>query len=324
MAIEVLIGYVRLKAAIRKKFDSPERFAIGDTYSGRLNYLLNIAIPLSILLGILVYGNWVPLKAILEGPNLKVNWEEGRALVSPDESSRILAFGVWKDKWLVLVESEEGTKEIRVIDADGSISGQSFQTPAYIQPACGELPVDGETLLIADTNTRMVLGIDLNSSLASKKAIINLTLPFGYLRMTAMATTLWNNKSVWLIANYLYTRKTYIVDPDIALKKGSVLGGVIGSYTNGGFPSGIVVLNGEIIELNKSPFNALIYIASLEKLFQGSNLLESSKRKLSVPDKNCLGLAISGNELILISGLGRTFHVPLKDVLSKTWKDINS
>ena len=323
MVVEVLIGYVRLKAAIRKKFDSQERFAIGDIYSGRLNYFLNIAIPLSIFLGILIYGNWVPLKAILEGPNLKIKWEEGRALVSPDEKARILAFGAWKDKWLVLLESEDGAKEIRVIDADGSISGQSFEAPAYIQPACGELPVDGETLLIADANTRLVLGIDLKSSLASKKAIISLTLPFGYLRMTAMATTLWNNKSVWLIANYLYTRKTYIVDPDIALKKGSVLGGVIGSYTNGGFPSGIVVLNGEIIELNKSPFNTLIYIASLDRALQGSNLLEASKRRLSVPDKRCLGLAISGEKLILISELGKTFQVPLKDVLSKTWEELN-
>ena len=248
MAIEVLAGYVRLKAGIRKKFDSQERFKLGDTYSGPVNYILNTAIPLLTLIAILICGNWVPLRAIMDKPNTALNWKEGQVIAFPEESSRLLSFGVWNNKWLAFFENGNSTKEIRVFNPDGSFSGENFEAPAYIQPACEELPVDGDTLLIADNTTRLVMGIDLKTSLATKKTVITLTLPFGYLRMTAIATTRWNNKTVWLVSNYLYTRKTYVVDPDIALKKGSVLGGVIASYTNGGFPSGLVVSNGEVIE----------------------------------------------------------------------------
>ncbi|MCX5872399.1 MAG: CDP-alcohol phosphatidyltransferase family protein [Deltaproteobacteria bacterium] len=324
MAIEVLIGYVRLKAGIKKKFDSQEHSTQSHIYSGHMNHVLNIVIPLTVLAGILVYGNWIPLRAIMDSPNLKLNWEEGRTILSHEDNSKILSFGVWNDKWLGLFECEDGSKEIRIINADGSFSGQRFEAPAYIQPACEELPLDGETLLIADNTTRLVMGIDLTASLESKKAVITLTLPYGYLRMTAIATTLWNNKTVWLVANYLFTRKTYIVDPDIAVKKGSVLGGVIGSYTNGGFPSGLVVSNGEVIELNKSPLNSLIYTASLNRMLQGENLLQATKKRIAPPNTNCLGLAISGGKLMIISEQGKTFHVPLKEVLGKYSLELNS
>ena len=219
---------------------------------------------------------------------------------------------------------EIDTKEIRVFNPDGSFSGENFEAPAYIQPACEELPVDGDTLLIADNTTRLVMGIDLKTSLATKKTVITLTLPFGYLRMTAIATTRWNNKTVWLVSNYLYTRKTYVVDPDIALKKGSVLGGVIASYTNGGFPSGLVVSNGEVIELNKSPFNSLIYTAQLDRMLQGVNLLQASLKKIAPPQEKCLGLSISGEEVMLVSERGRTFHVPLNKVLGKNSLEFNT
>ena len=324
MAIEVLAGYVRLKAGIRKKFDSQERFKLGDTYSGPVNYILNTAIPLLTLIAILICGNWVPLRAIMDKPNTALNWKEGQAIAFPEESSRLLSFGVWNNKWLAFFENGNSTKEIRVLNPDGSFSGENFEAPAYIQPACEELPVDGDTLLIADNTTRLVMGIDLKASLATKKTVITLTLPFGYLRMTAIATTRWNNKTVWLVANYLYTRKTYVVDPDIALKKGSVLGGVIASYTNGGFPSGLVVSNGEVIELNKSPFNSLIYTAQFDRMLQGVNLLQASLKKIAPPQEKCLGLSISGEEVMLVSEQGRTFHVPLNKVLGKNSLEFNT
>jgi phosphatidylglycerophosphate synthase len=324
MAIEVLAGYVRLKAGIRKKFDSQERFKLGDTYSGPVNYILNTAIPLLTLIAILICGNWVPLRAIMDKPNTALNWKEGQAIAFPEESSRLLSFGVWNNKWLAFFENGNSTKEIRVFNSDGSFSGENFEAPAYIQPACEELPVDGDTLLIADNTTRLVMGIDLKTSLATKKTVITITLPFGYLRMTAIATTRWNNKTVWLVSNYLYTRKTYVVDPDIALKKGSVLGGVIASYTNGGFPSGLVVSNGEVIELNKSPFNSLIYTAQFDRMLQGVNLLQASLKKIAPPQEKCLGLSISGEEVMLVSEQGRTFHVPLNKVLGKNSLEFNT
>ncbi len=324
MAIEVLAGYVRLKAGIRKKFDSQERFKLGDTYSGPVNYILNTAIPLLTLIAILICGNWVPLRAIMDKPNTALKWKEGQAIAFPEQNSRLLSFGVWNNKWLAFFENGKSTKEIRVFNPDGSFSGENFEAPAYIQPACEELPVDGDTLLIADSNTRLVMGIDLKASLAAKKTVITLTLPFGYLRMTAIATTRWNNKTVWLVANYLYTRKTYVVDPDIALKKGSVLGGVIASYTNGGFPSGLVVANGEVIELNKSPFNSLVYTAQFDRMLQGVNLLQASLKKIAPPQEKCLGLSISGEEVMLVSEQGRTFHVPLSKVLGKNSLEFNT
>lgn len=323
MAIEVLIGYVRLKAGIKKKFDLQERSTQSDTYSGHMNHILNIVIPITVLVGIFVYGNWIPLRAIMDTPNVKLNWEEGRTILSPEDNSKILSFGVWNDKWLGLFECEDGSKEIRIINADGSFNGQRFEAPAYIQPACEELPLDGETLLIADNTTRLVMGIDLIASLENRKSVITLTIPYGYLRMTAIATTLWNNKTVWLVANYLFTRKTYVVDPEIAAKKGSVLGGVIGSYTNGGFPSGLVVSNGEVIELNKSALNSLIYTASLNMMLQGENLLQATKKRIAPPNTNCLGLVISGEKLMIISEQGKTYHVPLKDVLGKYSLELN-
>ncbi|MGC8602378.1 MAG: CDP-alcohol phosphatidyltransferase family protein [Desulfomonilaceae bacterium] len=315
MAIEVLVGYVRLKAGIRRKFDSQVRFTQDDIYSGPLNYILNIAIPLLTLITILICGNWVPLRAIIDKPNTALNWEEGQAIAFPADNSRLLAFGVWNNKWLAFFENGNRAKEIRVINPDGSFSGANFEAPAYIQPACEELPVDGDTLLIADNTTRLVMGIDLKASLATKRTVITLTLPFGYLRMTAIATTRWNNKTVWLVANYLYTRKTYVIDPDIARKKGSVLGGVIASYTNGGFPSGLVVSRGEIIELNKSPFNSMIYTAQLGRMLQGINLLQASLKKIAPPQGKCLGPSISGEDVMLISEHGRTFHAPLNRLL---------
>lgn len=317
MAIEVLVGYVRLKAGIRKKFDSQERFTVGDTYSGPVNYILNTTIPLLTLIAILICGNWVPLRTIMDKPNTALNWEEGQPIAFPEDNSRLLSFGVWNNKWLAFFANGNRTKEIRVINPDGSFNGESFEAPSYIQPACEELPVDGNTLLIADNTTRLVMGIDLKASLAAKKTVIILTLPFGYLRMTAMATTRWNNKTVWLVANYLYTRKTYVVDPDIALKKGSVLDGVIASYTNGGFPSGLVVSNGEVIELNKSPFNSLIYTAQFDRMLQGANLRKATRKKIAPPEKEVLGLSISNADIMLVSEQGRTFHAPLNRVLGK-------
>ncbi|MGC8658112.1 MAG: CDP-alcohol phosphatidyltransferase family protein [Desulfomonilaceae bacterium] len=323
MAIEVLVGYVRLKAGIRRKFDSQRRFRQGDIYSGPLNYVLNTSVPVLTLVAIIIYGNWIPLKAIVDKPNFPINWQEGSSITFPQPDSRILSFGVWNNKWLALFQNSDGSKEIRLIESDGSLSEERFEAPSYIDPACEELPVEGGTLLMADNKTRLVLGIDLNASLASHKAVIISTLPFGYLRMTAIATTVWNNRKVWLIANYLYTRKTYVVDPDLALKKGSVLGGVIAFYINGGFPCGLVVYDGQVIELNKSPFNSLIYTASLDQMLHGKNLLKATKKKIAIPEERVLGLSISGSDIMLVSDQGRTFRIPLRPLLNKESVRIN-
>ncbi len=69
-----------------------------------------------------------------------------------------------------------------------------------------------------------------------------------------MAVGTWNGKKVWLAANYLLTRKTYIVDPAKALKKGYLFGGKIAAYTNGGFPSGLLCKGDTVIELTSRRF----------------------------------------------------------------------
>ena len=97
-----------------------------------------------------------------------------------------------------------------------------------MSPVISTFPVYNNVLLIADNTTRLLLGIDLNASFAAKRAVIIFTVPMGYLHVTAMAAADWNGKTVWLAANYLYTRKTYVIDPDKALNKGSLLGGVDG------------------------------------------------------------------------------------------------
>ena len=154
------------------------------------------------------------------------------------------------------------------------------------------------------------MGVDLNASFASKTAVIVLTLPLEYLRVTAISTGNWNGKKVWLAANYLYTRKTYVVDPQKAFKKGNLLGGVVASYTNGGYPSGMTLEDGMVIDFNKSPFQGLIYVASLKKMIAGSNLLDVGKISFAPPEVDAFGPVVDGEDLVMLSRMEQCTGCP--------------
>ena len=266
MTIEVIIGYFRLKRGIRKKYDSEVRFSAGDPYSGRLNYALNVAVPASVLLVILVTANLVPIRAMLDTPKQKVRWNAGPVVDSKEHGGDILAIGAWGKKLLYLYRESSGRLMLKELPDDPSAPRRSFKLPGYIQPESSTLAVDDGILLVPDGKTRLVMGMDLNASFAAGSSVRTLSLPLGHLRITALTTARMNDRKVWLAANYLYTRKTYIVDPDRAYKAGDLLGGVESCYVNGAFPSGTAVLNGYVIELNRPPFGALLYVASFVRM----------------------------------------------------------
>jgi phosphatidylglycerophosphate synthase len=312
MAIEVTIGYLRLKRGIRKKFDSEVRFTEGDPYSGRLNYALNVAVPVVVLLMILVWANLIPIQSLFVGPKIKVSWIEGPQIVAENESSEILGLGVQDQKLLVLLRLEDSSLELRrfsSIEGDGM---ESFVLPEYVSPAISTFPVYENILLIADSSTRLLMGVDIEASLIAKRAVTVFTLPLGYLRVTAMAVADWNQKKVWLAANYLYTRRTYVVDPEKALKKGFILGGVVASYTNGAFPSGMALVDNNVLELNKSPFKALILQAPLKKILKGSNLLDAATVSFLPPHPDAIGPVRAGQDLVMLSPVGRIYKLPIK------------
>ena len=70
-----------------------------------------------------------------------------------------------------------------------------------------------------------------------------------------------------------------------------------------------------VIELNKSPFDSLIYTAQLDRMLQGANLLKATQKKIAPPEKEVLGLSISNADIMLVSETRNTFHVPLNKVL---------
>ncbi|MBI5251590.1 MAG: CDP-alcohol phosphatidyltransferase family protein [Desulfomonile tiedjei] len=315
MAAEVIVGYLRLKRGIRKKFDAQVRFSEGDPYSGRLNYALNGLIPLAVLLCILAWGNWIPLRSMIDKPKLAVSWSEGSQLTSPEDSSQILGFSVQGKSFLVLTRKQDETLEVQRVPAGAT--KESFVVPEYVSPMFATFPVDGNVMLIPDGSTRLLMGIDLDASFAAKRAVMVLTLPFQYLRVTAMAVGEWKGKRVWFAANYLYTRRTYVIDPEKSLKKGFVLGGLLASYTNGGFPSGMVVHDQTVFEYNGSPIEKLIYAASLKRLIEGSNLLDVGKMSFSIPCDNALGPAIEGDDLVMLSPQGKIYKLPVQALIPK-------
>lgn len=317
MAIEVTIGYLRLKRGIRKKFDTQVRFTQGDPYSGRLNYALNIAVPLSVLLAILIGANWIPINAMFDQPKQKVTWTEGPKLVPEGESTEILGAGWHHKGLLVMMRDAEGVLRVARPALDGKEGKESFTLPGYISPAFTTLPVDGDVLLVADTTTRLLMGIDLEASFAANRTVIVLTLPLGYLRVTAMAIGTWNDKKVWLASNYLYTRRTYIVDPEKALKKGYLFGGKVAAYTNGGFPSGLTLQGDTVIEFNKSPFHELLYVASLRRLVKSGNPLSVAETSFVPPTEDVLGPVIHGQDLMMLSRQGRVYTLAMKSVLKQ-------
>ncbi len=317
MAVEVIIGYLRLKGGIRRKFDTDVRFTQGDPYSGKLNYALNVAVPITVLAAILIGANWIPLRAMVEQPKLRVSWSQGPSIIPENEVGEILGLGVREKKFLVLMRDQDGNQEIKRLPVEPGEPQESFRVPSYISPAVTTFPVDEKVLLFADSTTRLLMGVDLNASFAAKTAVIVLTLPLEHLRVTAMATGNWNGKKVWLAANYLYTRQTYVVDPQKAFKKGNLLGGVVASYTNGGYPCGMTLEEGLVIDYNKSPFQGLIYVASLKKMVAGANLLDVGKISFAPPDVDAIGPVVEGEDLVMLSRNGTVYRLPMKTVLPK-------
>ncbi len=318
MAIEVVVGYIRLKAGIRRKYDSGIKFDQGGTYSSKLNYALNLAIPLGVLASILIYGNQIPIRAILDKPGFKVNWQEADRLIPVEGKTQILGLGVNGDTFLPLLRDEAGFLEMRRIVPTDPNRGESFAVPHYVSPVISTFPVYNNVLLIADNTTRLVLGIDLNASFIAKRAVITFTVPMGYLHVTAMTAGEWNGRTVWLAANYLYTRKTYVIDPDKALSKGSLLGGVTAGYTNAGFPSGMTYIQGTVMELNKSPFTELIYAAPIRRLIGGPNLLDAPHLSFAPPEADSFGPFHYGHDLIMVSSQGKLYRAPLTEILPQS------
>jgi len=316
MAVEVGIGYFRLKRGIRKKFDTPVRFTEGDPYSSKLNYALNVLVPVSVLLAIVAGANRIPVRAVLDSPKLLVQWREGPVIVPKREQGAILGVGVRGKRFLLLTRGKDGVLGIREYAPEGGDSTGYFVLPRYLDPACDTLPVDGDLLLMADRSTHLLMGIDLDASFSQGRAVTVLTLPMGHLRVTAMAACHWEGKRVWLAANHLYTRRTYVVNPATAVKEGSLLGGLEASYVNGAFPSGLTALDGLVVALNRSSFNSVLYVASLAKLTSGAELIDASKTSFSPPSPGCLGPVIVGEDLVMLSPRGRVFRLATKVFLS--------
>jgi phosphatidylglycerophosphate synthase len=315
MAGEVLVGYFRLKRGIRKKFDAEVRFTEGDAYSSKLNYMLNAAVPLTVLLAILVWANQVPIRAVLDNPKMRVAWQPGPVLIAENELAQVIGFAVQEDKFLVMLETGEGPKIVRRADPSGKTPVEEFVLPNYMSPAFTVFPVKDGVLYLVDRTTHLLMGINLESSFRNRRAVILLTLPMSHLRITAMGAAQHRGKDVWLVANYLYTRKTYLIDPSMAMAAGSILSGREAAYINGGFPSGLAVWENTVLELNRTPRRSLVYVAPLKTLLSGKGLLDARITSFAPPDDDALGPAIQGSDLVMLSGTGRIFRVPIKSVL---------
>lgn len=317
MSVEVVIGYLRLKRGIRRKYDTEVRFTQGDPYSGRLNYALNVAVPITVLLVILGGANLIPLRALFDGPKTNVSWEKGPNILAGNGTVQILCFGVHQGSFLVLVRLPDNTLELRRIRPGQQTVGEAFGVPSYVSPAFSTLPVDGDVVLIADRATRLLMGVDIGASFKTKRTVTVMNLPIGYLSVTAATVARWRGTKVWLAANYLYMRKTYVVDPDQALRQGYILGGEVASYTNGAFPSGLAVHGDMVFDFNKSPLEALIYVASLKKMVAGEHLLDARQGSFPPPDRNALGPVCEGGDLFMLSPKGQVYRLPIEAVLAR-------
>ncbi len=313
MAFEVAVGYFRLKRGIRRKFDAEVRFTSGDPYSGKLNYVLNLTVPIVIFSIILVTGNWTPIRSMLDLPKTKVSWAIGPQIALENES--IWGWGTADGDIFVLAANEDNDLNLRRFSYEPVKELQSFGFPEYVSPMFNSFPVQDGVLFVADSTTRLLLGFDLKASFASGKAVIVLTLPLEYLRITAMTVGKLDNRPVWFAANYLYTRKTYIVDPSASSKKGKLLAGVIGQYLNAGFPSGMTINNGYLVEYNKSPVQALLYAAPIKRLESGAPLMKSATTSFRPPAPDALGpLTFNGN-LIMMTPAGQIYILNFKSIL---------
>ncbi len=316
MAVEVCIGYLRLKRGIRKKYDAEVRYTQGDPYSSGLNYALNVFIPVAVLVAILVGANIVPIRASLERPRTEVTWIEGPQLVQNEGVAAIEGLGINGSRFLVLTKDHDDNQQIREVPARQGSAVRSFSLPDYLRPAFGNLPVDDGMVIVGDNATRLLLGMDLEASFASGRPVIRMTLPMGYLRITALTTAIWDGKKVWLAANYLYSRKTYRIDPRTALKEGSLLAGAEGSYVNGAFPAGLLVHDRTVIEFNHSSLNALLYTARMDRLAPRVSLLDVATNSFRPPVPDALGPVIEGDDLVMLSRQGRIYRLPFRSVLN--------
>lgn len=315
MAVEVVVGYFRLKRGIRKKYDTPVRFTEGDPYSSRLNYALNVAVPLGVLIAVLIGANVMPIRAFFDQAKVKVEWNEGEVLLHEGESIAPVGLGARDGRLLVMVRDADDVTAIREYRPSQEAPIGSFIMPRFFDSAFDALPVDGRLLLVGDRTTHLLMGVALDPSFRLGRAVIVFTLPMEHLRVTAMTVSELNGKKVWLAANYLYTRKTYIIDPEKALKVGSILGGVIGGYVNAAFPAGMTSWRNLVIELNRVGSKALLYAVPLSKLAGGAHLLDRQKISFQPPGPNFLGPVTQGDDLVMLSPHGRVYRIAMEEVL---------
>lgn len=318
MGIEVVIGYFRLKRGIRRKFDTEVRFTAGDPYSSKLNYALNVSVPMAVALALFLGANIIPLRAILAEPARKAQWTEGTLLKTRDSAPDILGIGVYKDDLLVMKRSTRGRIAIDLHNAQTGAFTASFSLPVYVIPTMSVLPVWDKQVLIADRASHLLMGIDLDASFATKSAVIVTTIPIDRLHISAMSAASVDGKPTWLVANYLYAPTTYLVDPQAAETTGFMLGGKIGSYVNGGFPRGLAVVDGTVIELNEPLSKRVIYVAPLSRLKGGTNLLDGKKFSFGPPTPDAMGPVVMKDRLVMLSGRGRVYTLPVDFALSAT------
>jgi phosphatidylglycerophosphate synthase len=315
MAVEVVLGYIRLKRGIRFKYDSKVRFADGDPYSGSLNYALNVSAPILILAVILIGANSVLLKSFFDTPSTTVVWQKRTQIQKGILQGEIIGFSAYKGNYLVMTRTDDSRLIINLVDPkDNKISGV-FEAPSYITPTINCFPIDGDTLLTPDRFTNMLFGLDLKASFESGRALITMTIPMGHLKITGLCLGVYKGKPVWLAANYLYTRKTYIIDPEIARSEGSALKGKMASYINGAFPAGIIYRNGYIVEHNSSFINELLYVAQLSKLIEDSGVMEAAAASFLPPARFALGPILMDDDLVMLSRKGEFFSVPFDNVV---------
>jgi hypothetical protein len=118
-----------------------------------------------------------------------------------------------------------------------------------------------------------------------------------------------------LAANFLYTRKTYVIDPALALQRESVLEGSLAGYINGAFPAGISFVDNHVVEYNRSPVNELLYVAPAGGLMAGRDMMEAASASFLPPVPAALGPVVMEKELLMLAPSGEFFSVSLDNVI---------
>jgi phosphatidylglycerophosphate synthase len=315
MMVEVVVGYIRLKRGIRFKYDSKVRFANGDPYSGRLNYALNVSAPLIILLIIVVSSNWVLLRSFFDQPTKTVDWQKKDTIPSDSIPGRIMGFCAHRGNYLIMYRTAGGKLLVQRRRPGSMDLTGAFIGPGYISPTISSFPVQDDELLITDRSTNMLLGVDLEASFSSRRMVTVMTIPMGSLKVTGLTVGEYKGKTVWLAANFLYTRKTYVIDPALALQRESVLEGSLAGYINGAFPAGISFVDNHVVEYNRSPVNELLYVAPAGGLMAGRDMMEAASASFLPPVPAALGPVVMEKELLMLAPSGEFFSVSLDNVI---------